>query len=104
MRARRNAHVYFLRCPRTHAVKYVGVSVNPTARLAQHMNGQCKATRDWVAQLGECPVLDVVFSGVQRNQAERIEARLQMFHRALNLDFLPVSGRLWATAHNTPRS
>lgn len=86
----RVACVYFLRCPRTLAVKYIGVSLRPAQRLREHLKGMCFATRDWIASLAEPPIMDIIFQGLERSKAENVESRLQMFHEAMNRDFLPA--------------
>lgn len=103
MRDKRTAHVYFLRCPSTGEVRYVGVTKHPVMRFFQHVNGQCLATRDWVASLDGNPEIDVVLSGLTRKQAERVEARLQMFHKVFNPGMLPMNARHWCTSHNGSR-
>lgn len=103
MREKRTSHVYFLRCPSTGVVRYIGVSRQPVMRFFQHVSGQCVATRDWVASLDGNPEIDVVFSGLTRRQAERVEARLQMFHKVFNRDMLPMNARHWCTSHNGSR-
>ena len=102
----KRAHVYFLRCPSTKAVKYIGVTVRPERRLYEHMTGCCVATREWIASLDEKPLMDLVLSTAKRSQAEQVEARLQMFHRALNADFLHMPARYrvtYAVTQGRPR-
>ena len=78
-------YVYFLRCPFTGVVKYIGSSANPVKRARQHYGSKCctstEAARDWMLSLGKTkPILQVVTPLLPRDEALRIELRLQCLH------------------------
>jgi hypothetical protein len=65
--------VYHLACPETGAVRYVGATKAPTARLVQHRNGGDTPTARWIRDMGRDPVLRVVGKGLSRDEARRLE-------------------------------
>ena len=78
-------YVYFLRCPFTGVVKYIGSSANPVKRASEHYGSKCctstEAARTWMLSLGKTkPILQVVTGLLPRNEALRIELRLQCLH------------------------
>lgn len=80
--------VYFLRDPRDNAVRYIGITRNPKVRFFDHWaqrlyrDGNCTVRNEkivWMRELDRCglrPVMDVVLSGLDRRQAERVEHNL----------------------------
>lgn len=78
-------YVYFLRCPFTGVVKYIGSSANPVKRAREHYGTKCctstEAARTWMLSLGKTkPILQVVTPLLPRDEALRIELRLQCLH------------------------
>ena len=74
--------VYFLRCPDTGVIKYVGRSCNPRARLSAHMSVPSLGNpekQNWIDSLkrnGKRPLLDVSIGPVEKDAANECELRL----------------------------
>jgi hypothetical protein len=71
-------YVYFLRCPQTHEVRYVGLSNCPERRFVEHLMGFCgPKTHRWISSLlrrGLEPVMDVQYMAPSRDRAALAEA------------------------------
>ena len=78
----KNVFVYFLRCPDTSVIKYVGKSCNPRARLSAHMSIPSRGNPEkqiWIDSLkrdGKRPVLDIPIGPVDSDAANECELRL----------------------------
>lgn len=73
-------YVYYLICPISNEVKYIGVSMNPEVRFKAHLTdrGSNKAKVEWIQNLKEnglLPILEVV---------EKIESRSIVFEIETN--------------------
>ena len=83
-----NVCVYLLRDPRDNVARYVGVTHDPKTRLYQHWRDRTslvtyystqgnKARGEWFLDMeksGKTPVMDVLFTGLTRKQALRVES------------------------------
>lgn len=94
----KNACVYFLRDPDTLAIRYIGVSTNPTLRRNYH--NSCKYTNpklaSWVRKLkasGKRFKMDIVLKGLTVKCAERVEHRLIVLHSQTS-DLLQLTYRI----------
>ena len=76
--------VYFLRCPETNRVKYIGKTTNLREREAAHRRSHTsKAKADWVAgleALGKSFLFDAILGPVDGNEAYRVENYLIVRH------------------------
>lgn len=86
-------HVYHLVDPQTRAVRYVGKSRQPTARLRAHISEaaarQVTEKQAWIAALaaaGQKPVLVIVASYTDEPSARRRESAEVHQHRATALN------------------
>ena len=74
--------VYFLRCPDTGVIKYVGRSCNPRVRLSAHMSVPSLGNpekQNWIDSLkrdGKRPLLDIAIGPVEKDAANECELRL----------------------------
>lgn len=81
----RTYSVYWMRCPETKLIRYIGISMNPKHRLKWHLKSGYPhtASQKWVVALrdrGLIPIQQIVFSGLTKEQAESVEARLVFLH------------------------
>lgn len=60
-------------------VVYIGIAVDPSKRMQEHLDGKTKSNRDWIAHLksqGRRPFMTVIEEGcsewIHRREAERI--------------------------------
>ena len=71
-----NEFIYYLRCPNTNQVKYVGKSKNPKNRFKQHiskLDKQMTPKRIWLESLfneNKLPILEIIET-CQNNGRER---------------------------------
>lgn len=85
-----NVCVYLLRDPRDNIARYVGITSSPKTRLRQHWHNRThlcsyyasngnKLRGDWFGDMelhGVKPVMDVLFSGLTKAQALRVESHI----------------------------
>lgn len=113
----RTRYVYFLRDPRDKAVRYVGVTDNPKARMNLHWssrNGGNPSPRDlWMRELdslGTKPFMDLVLGGLNWYQARRAEAFIvrsfnerhpgQLFQKHANVfNCVEAFQKIWSKAN-----
>lgn len=67
--------VYYLRCPYTNDVRYVGVTSHPIeARLQSHCGGATSpGVRAWIGGLDRRPVVTLVKGGLTGKEGHRLE-------------------------------
>lgn len=77
--------VYFIRDPRDGSLKYIGMTMNFSARRNAHINTQSYGVLyKWVCELrelGMVPVFEPKFWGLTKEQAMRCETILQSHHK-----------------------
>lgn len=81
-RARRKHWIYFLRCPWTGEVKYIGRSCKPEERIRSHLSEKTNARKaEWISSL-EPGVFcgDVILGPLCDEDAARAEAYLIIRH------------------------
>ncbi len=74
-------YVYFLRCPITMKIRYVGVTISPKQRLSQHkiVDSYCpESKKEWITMLrkeGKSPIMEIV-NVARKKLAIKLESHL----------------------------
>lgn len=82
-KAERDYCIYFIRCPRTGIVRYIGLTSNASVRLSNHSGCVDSACRDWISSLKEKPLFEVVTGPMSIASARLIETRLIYLHSVM---------------------
>lgn len=96
--------VYFLECPFTGAVKYVGQTSNFEQRRRLHLGGNMpsKGLKNWYDGLnGKRPIFRMVYIGETQTIKDGLEIEFIEQHAAtvLNVRSGGLNSRLWRKAH-----
>ena len=80
-----NWSVYYLLCPDTQIIRYIGISSNPKTRLNSHLTKSNKETchkAHWIIKLlkeGKKPIMEIVANSLSQKEAKKVEIIMGLF-------------------------